>query len=32
MLDSDNDGMISPNTIAIENLTKNVLIFLRPIF
>lgn len=32
LLDSDEDGIISPNTIGIENLTKNVLIFLKPIF
>jgi hypothetical protein len=32
LLDSDEDGTISPNTIGIENLSKNVLIFLKPIF
>jgi hypothetical protein len=32
LLDSDEDGIISPNTIGIENLTKNTLIFLKPIF
>lgn len=32
LLDSDEDGIISPNTIGIENLSKNVLLFLKPIF
>lgn len=32
LLDSDGDGLVSPNRIGIENLSKNTLIFLKPIF
>lgn len=32
MLDSDKDGVVSPNRIGIESLSKNVLIFLKPVF
>jgi hypothetical protein len=32
MLDADQDGQISPEMIAIEKLSKNMLMFLKPIF
>lgn len=32
VLDNDQDGIISPDKIAIEKLTKNELLFLRPLF
>ena len=31
-LDGDQDGEISPENISVENLSKNQLLFLRPIF
>ena len=31
-LDGDEDGYISPDNINVENLTKNELVFLKPVF